>query len=131
MRPHISTSLLVENWNSQQRITGATVWIVSAFADGQTILDVFSNHISATAAADVGGILSPVNSLFDIGIGWLKSRIELAATVIVKTRIESSANLTCGQPWFAVNRVGLARLGTGIHTSADSESDINTTRTKD
>src|ERR1043165_6968537 len=82
-------------------------------------------------AADVCGILSPRNVLFDICVGWLKSRVELAALVVVKTRIESSAYLTCGQTGFAVNRVGVARFGTGIHTSADSEPDINTTRAKD
>ena len=46
--------------------------------------------------------MSPRNVFFDICIGWLQIGVELAALVIIKTRIESSACLTCGQTWFAV-----------------------------
>src|SRR5205085_7328538 len=67
---------------------------------------------SGRAVVGVGDVL------FDVRIGRIERRVELAAAVIVEARVDPCAYLTGGETGLGINRISIARLFAEMHAAA-------------
>src|SRR5258706_10602705 len=88
-----------------------------------------ASNMAWSSTAQKLSVISPGDVLLDVRVRWLKRGIQLTPAGVVKTGVETRADLSSCQTRLTIHRVYVTRFCASIHSRPHTKSNVISTRT--